>query len=176
VEGLVDTRDLLDRAEAQQHLLRLFLCQRLVLALDRFALGSVLALLLGVLLVAERELLVEVFHAEDLVLLVAADDVHVAVLELDHALRDEVDFVSDAIDLVHVNVSLEFHVLLNQWENVNVDFGEQGKLLDEGRENLLLEFVLGLPADVRLEFLTGHLLFLEFGRVDALSDEFDGLV
>jgi len=47
---------------------------------------------------------VEVFHAEDFVFFVAADDVHVTVLEIDHSSRDEEYFIRFVVYLVYVDV------------------------------------------------------------------------
>jgi len=87
---------------------------------------------------------------------------------------DEEYFIGNAVNLLHAQIIPEFDILVDQWDDLNVDLSEQRELLDERREHLLLQPVLGLPRDLGLQFFTRHLILLVLGYLDVLLDQLDG--
>jgi len=100
----------------------------------------------------------------------------VSIEQADIPIGDEEDLIGNAVDLVHVDVIPELDVLLDQWDALDVDLSEEWELLDEGREHLLLQAVIGVPADLGFQLFTRHLLLLVLHQLDILLHKLDGFV
>jgi len=157
VDAVVRSHQLLEGLYGQFHLERVLLGERVVFVLD-LALGEQFVDG-GLVVVVTQDF---VFGAVDAGVVLEAEyfvdaefalDLHELVLSVDEAVGDELEVGGDGVYVLHDHVALEDHSLFDDGDVLHAHFGEQVELRDELGEQLLLQLVEKVLAQLGLQFV-----------------------
>jgi len=170
-ECLVQLGQVHDHVETQRHLHRVFGRDGLVVSLDFLGFGGLRLIFNDV-----GQLLSQLSVSEHFVLFELGLVVHVLVQYLYAAATNEVQFIGDGVDFVHVRIAFKLDVHFNQGDGVHRKFLEELEVDGESLEQFLLQLLEQVFTENVAEHFDARVVELHFVLEQGLVNQFDEVV